>query len=154
MHGVRASPAEGRFVTFELLLKVGAGSWPGCSHSLFRAETGASTPAREIQTAVRGALTLFRLSSALYASWQRIHEASPAAVLSTGQPSCKSSRTSSPHFRITPKPVMLDGSQVTYMLSHPSIDGGIALESAVEPQQFRFHRRDFGISGGCSLTAF
>ena len=37
---------------------------------------------------------------------------------------------------------------------HPSIDGGSPLDSAVESQQFRSHRRDFGISGGCSLMAF
>src|SRR5258705_9366992 len=46
------------------------------------------------------------------------------------------------------KPVMRDGSQFTCMLSHPSIDGGSPLDSAVESQQFRSHRRDFGISGG------
>jgi hypothetical protein len=40
------------------------------------------------------------------------------------------------------------------MLSHPSIDGGSPLDSAVESQQVRSHRRDFGISGGCSLMAF
>ncbi len=38
------------------------------------------------------------------------------------------------------KPLMRDGSQSTCMLSHPRIDGGIALDSAVESQQFRFHR--------------
>src|SRR5271157_822610 len=39
------------------------------------------------------------------------------------------------------KPLMRDGSQSTCMLFHPRIDGGIALDSAVESQQFRFHRR-------------
>src|ERR1035437_6684906 len=38
------------------------------------------------------------------------------------------------------KPLMRDGSQSTCMLFHPRIDGGIALDSAVEAQQFRFHR--------------
>src|SRR4029077_12894591 len=45
------------------------------------------------------------------------------------------------------KPLMRDGSQFTCMLFHPRIDGGIPLDSAVESQQFRSHRRDFGISG-------
>src|SRR6266852_6145616 len=39
------------------------------------------------------------------------------------------------------KPLMRDGSQCTCMLFHPRIDGGIALDSAVESQQFRSHRR-------------
>jgi hypothetical protein len=39
------------------------------------------------------------------------------------------------------KPLMRDGSQFTCMLFHPRIDGGIPLDSAVESQQFRFHRR-------------
>jgi hypothetical protein len=52
------------------------------------------------------------------------------------------------------KPVMRDGSQFTCMLSYPSIDGGSLLDSAVESQQFPSHRRDFGISGACSLMAF
>src|SRR5271170_6910963 len=39
------------------------------------------------------------------------------------------------------KPVMCDGSQSTCMLFHPRIDGGIARDSAIESQQFRFHRR-------------
>src|SRR5207237_6278183 len=39
------------------------------------------------------------------------------------------------------KPLMCDGSQFTCMLFHPSIDGGIPLDSAVESQQFRSHRR-------------
>src|SRR6266516_2720562 len=38
------------------------------------------------------------------------------------------------------KPLMRDGSQSTCMLFHPRIDGGIPLDSAVEPQQFRSHR--------------
>src|SRR6266481_10195571 len=43
------------------------------------------------------------------------------------------------------KPLKRDGSQFACMLSLPRIDGGIPLDSAVESQQFRFHRRDFGI---------
>src|SRR5687767_6376504 len=39
------------------------------------------------------------------------------------------------------KPVMRDGSQFTCMRLHPRIDGGIALDSAVESQQFHSHRR-------------
>src|SRR5262249_3517811 len=39
------------------------------------------------------------------------------------------------------KPLLRDGSQSTCMLFHPRIDGGIALDSAVEAQQFRSHRR-------------
>src|ERR1700726_2227825 len=39
------------------------------------------------------------------------------------------------------KPLMQDGSQFTCMLFHPRIDGGIPLDSAVESQQFRSHRR-------------
>jgi hypothetical protein len=50
------------------------------------------------------------------------------------------------------KPVMRDGSQFTCMLFHPSIDGGIPLDRAVESQQFLSHRRDFGISGGGVLS--
>src|SRR6266478_3354078 len=39
------------------------------------------------------------------------------------------------------KPLMRDGSQFACMLFHPRIDGGISLDSAVESQQFRSHRR-------------
>src|SRR5215831_19230377 len=39
------------------------------------------------------------------------------------------------------KPLMRDGSQSTCMVLHPGIDGGIPLDSAVESQQFRSHRR-------------
>src|SRR6266853_3378 len=39
------------------------------------------------------------------------------------------------------KPLMRDGSQSTCMLFHPRIDGEIPLDSAVESQQFRSHRR-------------
>src|SRR5207244_13243524 len=39
------------------------------------------------------------------------------------------------------KPLMRDGSQFTCMLFHPRIDGGIPLDSAVESQQIRSHRR-------------
>jgi hypothetical protein len=59
-----------------------------------------------------------------------------------------------PAFSHHAKPVMRDGSQFTYMLSHPGIDGRSPLDSAAKSQQFRSHRRDFGISGGCSLLAF
>jgi hypothetical protein len=48
------------------------------------------------------------------------------------------------------KPLMRDGSQFTSMLFHPRIDGGIAFDSSVEPQQFRTHRRSiftFGSQG-------
>jgi hypothetical protein len=55
------------------------------------------------------------------------------------------------HYR---KSLMRDGSQSTRMPFHPQIDGWSPLDSAVESQQFRSHRRDFGISGGCSLMAF
>ena len=37
--------------------------------------------------------------------------------------------------------LMRDGSQFTCMLFHPRIDGGIPLDSSVESQQFRSHRR-------------
>src|SRR6516162_4838803 len=39
------------------------------------------------------------------------------------------------------KPLMRDGSQFTCMPFHPRIDVGIPLDSAVESQQFRSHRR-------------
>src|SRR5580765_8773519 len=39
------------------------------------------------------------------------------------------------------KPPMRNGPQSTCMLFHPRIDGGIPLDSAVESQQFRAHRR-------------
>jgi hypothetical protein len=39
------------------------------------------------------------------------------------------------------KPLMRNGSQSTWMLFHLRIDGGIALDSAVESQQFRLHCR-------------
>jgi hypothetical protein len=39
------------------------------------------------------------------------------------------------------KPLMRDGSQFTCMLFHPPIDGRIPLDSAIESQQFRSHRR-------------
>src|ERR1700687_1626684 len=46
-----------------------------------------------------------------------------------------------PAFSHRLKPLMRDGSQFTCMLFHPRIDGELALDSAVESQQFRFHRR-------------
>src|SRR3984893_651033 len=39
------------------------------------------------------------------------------------------------------KPLMRDGSQFACMLLPPRIDGGIPLDSAIESQQFRSHRR-------------
>src|ERR1700721_490546 len=39
------------------------------------------------------------------------------------------------------KPLKRDGSQSTRMLLHPHIDGWIPLDSAIEPQQVRSHRR-------------
>src|SRR5271154_534841 len=48
------------------------------------------------------------------------------------------------------KPLMRDDPQFTRMLVHPRIDGGIPLDSAVESQQVRSHRRSpfcFGING-------
>jgi hypothetical protein len=36
---------------------------------------------------------------------------------------------------------MRDGSQFTGMLFHPRIDSGIPLDSAIELQRFRSHRR-------------
>src|SRR5215469_927876 len=38
------------------------------------------------------------------------------------------------------KPVMRDGSQLAGMFFHPRVDGGIPLDSAIEPQEFRSHR--------------
>src|SRR5579862_8568884 len=38
------------------------------------------------------------------------------------------------------KPVIRDGSQLASMFFHPRVYGGIALDGAVEAQQFRFHR--------------
>src|SRR5215471_5382231 len=46
-----------------------------------------------------------------------------------------------PAFSHDLKPLMRDDSQFTCMLFHPRFDGGIALDSAVESQQFRSHRR-------------
>src|SRR5437762_11142852 len=39
------------------------------------------------------------------------------------------------------EPLMRDGSQFARMLFHPRINGWIPLDSAVESQQFRSHRR-------------
>src|SRR6516164_614783 len=44
------------------------------------------------------------------------------------------------------KPLTCDGSQFTRMPFHPGIDGGISLDSAVESQQFRSHRRSTSAS--------
>src|SRR5260221_10207384 len=49
-----------------------------------------------------------------------------------------------PAFSHCLKPLICDGSQFTCMLVHPRIDGGIALDSAVESQQFR----SLGIGAG------
>jgi hypothetical protein len=45
------------------------------------------------------------------------------------------------------KPLMRDGSQFTCVFFHPRIDGGIPLDSAVESQKFRFHRRSTYLGG-------
>src|SRR5437899_932249 len=53
------------------------------------------------------------------------------------------------------KPLMRDGSQFTCTLFHPRIDGGIPLDSPIESQQFRSHRRStlcFGIYGCVALS--
>src|SRR6266705_2094486 len=50
------------------------------------------------------------------------------------------------------KPLMRDGSQFTGMLFHPCIDGGIPLNSAVESQQFRSHRRSTSLLSGSMVT--
>src|SRR5258708_28208515 len=56
------------------------------------------------------------------------------------------------------KPLMRDGSQCARMLFHPRIDGGIALDSAVESQQFRSHRhgvlRAAGWFQGATLSSY
>src|SRR6266849_658247 len=52
------------------------------------------------------------------------------------------------------KPVMRDGSQFTCMLFHPRIDGGIALDSAVESQQFRSHSRSTSRSATTNSRSF
>src|SRR5579864_3960646 len=47
------------------------------------------------------------------------------------------------------KPLMRDGAQFTCMLFHPRINSGIPLDSVVESQQVRSHRRSpsaFGIN--------
>jgi hypothetical protein len=44
------------------------------------------------------------------------------------------------------KPLMRYGSQFTFMLFHPRVNGGIPLDSAVEPQQLRSHRDDILLS--------
>jgi predicted ester cyclase len=43
------------------------------------------------------------------------------------------------------KPVTCDGSQFACMLFNPRIDRGIMLDSAVESQQVRVHRRRFSV---------
>src|ERR1700732_4943676 len=51
------------------------------------------------------------------------------------------------------KPLTRDGSQFTRMLFHPPIDGGIPLDSAVESQQFRSHRRSTFLPSACCLNS-
>jgi hypothetical protein len=45
------------------------------------------------------------------------------------------------------EPATRDGTQFACVLPHPSVDGGIALDRAVESQQFRFHRRSLSAFG-------
>src|SRR5216684_7030664 len=52
------------------------------------------------------------------------------------------------------KPLMRDGSQFACMLFHPRIDGGITLDSAVESQQFRSHRRSTSRSATTNSRSF
>src|SRR6202163_3500482 len=52
------------------------------------------------------------------------------------------------------KPLIRDGSQFTCMLFHPRIDGGIPLDSAVESQQFRSHRRSTSRSATTNSQSF
>src|SRR5262250_1963829 len=51
------------------------------------------------------------------------------------------------------KPLTSDGSQFTCMVFHPRIDGGIQLDSAVESQQFRSHRRSISVFEICGYLA-
>src|SRR5580693_1307005 len=48
-----------------------------------------------------------------------------------------------PAFSHYPKPLVREGSQFTRMFFHPRINGGIALDCSVEPQQLRSHRSIF-----------
>jgi hypothetical protein len=52
------------------------------------------------------------------------------------------------------KPLMRDGSQSTCMRFHPRIDGEIPLDSAVESQQFRSHRRSTSRSATTNSSSF
>src|ERR1700704_6528945 len=52
------------------------------------------------------------------------------------------------------KPLMRDGAQFTCVLFHPRIDGGIPLDSAVESQQFRSHRRSTSRSATTNSRSF
>src|SRR6266702_8964769 len=52
------------------------------------------------------------------------------------------------------KPLMRYGSQFTGMLFPPGIDGGIPLDSAVESQQFRSHRRSTSRSATTNSRSF
>src|ERR1700688_4111225 len=51
------------------------------------------------------------------------------------------------------KPLMCDGSQFPLVLFHPRSDGGIPLDSAVESQQFRSHRRSTFFFRGLRLRS-
>ena len=52
------------------------------------------------------------------------------------------------------KPLMRDGSQFTCMLFHPRINGGVPLDSAVESQQLRSHRRSTSRSATTKSRSF
>src|SRR6266705_6669430 len=56
-----------------------------------------------------------------------------------------------PAFSHRLKPLICDGSQSICMLFYPRIDGGIALDSAVESQQFRSHHRSTFLFRNLSL---
>src|ERR1700722_7964872 len=51
------------------------------------------------------------------------------------------------------EPLKRDGSQFTGMLFHPRIDARIPLDSAVESQQFRSHRRSLSAFEICGYAA-
>src|SRR3981081_3068038 len=52
------------------------------------------------------------------------------------------------------KPLARDGSQSTRTLFHPCIDGWVPLDSAVESQQFRSHRRSTSRSATTNSRSF
>src|SRR5215469_5249333 len=51
------------------------------------------------------------------------------------------------------KPVMRDGAQFSGMFFHPRVDGGIPFDRAVEPQEFRSHRRSLSAFEICGYVA-